>query len=229
MKSAEQKSQWGVGGAVWVEVQKAGPSWWKWEKEPQSGEATNDRAHAHTSTERWNPQILPIYNHKLHCVWPNHLCSRRWKHFNIKSTGTCTVSCHFLQSETNVSRVTTAWAQKLIQLNTRTVWRDNRGKGNPNYQRERTVFPLGNQDLQWKRRARVRLPGTYYSQLASKPWTVTKAVHWELQPVLRVVKDTHRWDMYRYLYMSARPGSWLTWWLGVKAALETPALANDWL
>lgn len=154
---------------------------------------------------------------------------RRWKHFNIKSTGTCTVSCHLLQSETNVSRVTTAWARKLIQLNTRTVWRDNRGKGNPNYQRERTAFPLGNQDLQWKRRARVRLPGTDYSQLVSKPWTVTKAVHWELQPVLRVVKDTLGWDMYRYLHMSAPPGSWLTWWLGVKAALETCVLANDWL
>lgn len=127
MKSAEQKSRWGVGDAVWVEVQKAGPSWRKWEKEPQSGEATNDRAHAYTSTERWNMQILPIYNHKLPA----------WKHFNIKSTGTCTVFCHLLQSETNVSRVTTAWARKLIQLNTRTVWRDNRGKGNPNYQRER--------------------------------------------------------------------------------------------
>lgn len=35
--------------------------------------------------------------------------------------------------------------------------------------------------------------------------------------------------MYRYLHMSARPGSWLTWWLGVKAALETWALTNDWL
>lgn len=103
----------------------------------------NDRAHAHTSTERWNTQILPIYNHKLHGPGPTTHVPGDKNTSTSRAPGPAVFLVHLLKSETNVSRVATAWARKLIQLNTKTVWRcNNRAIGNPNYQRE-DCFPPG--------------------------------------------------------------------------------------
>lgn len=58
-----------------------------------------------------------------------------------QSTRTCSVSSHLLQSETNVSRVATAWARKFTPLNTKQSGGIIRTIGNANYQREDCFSP----------------------------------------------------------------------------------------